>query len=154
MSKKSKKTIEPMKQEEPTVQVKPKAKEKAKPIPAPEPVPVPIPEPEPFDIQREILSMKAIMLDLLAEVALLVVSQKPLRRPTANGKIQIMDKQTGQVYPSKNSTYKTLLKSGELKELVDQGIFGTEPEKNTFGWYALVRALPDRFEEVKPEDQA
>jgi hypothetical protein len=151
MSKKSKKAKEQPKHEEPTEQAQ-KADEK--PIPIPEPVPEqPSPEPEPFDIQREVLSMKAILLDLLTEVTLLVASQKPLRRPTANGKIQIKDKQTGKVYPSKNNAYKSLLKDGELKELVDQGIFGPDPSKNTFGWYALVRALPDRFEEIKPDEK-
>jgi len=44
------------------------------------------------------------------------------------------------------------LKSGALKELVDKGVFGSVPEKNTFGWYALARAFPDRFEEVKAEN--
>ena len=62
--------------------------------------------------------------------------------PASNGKVQILDKQTGQVFPFKNNAYQTLLKSGELKELVDKGVFGDIPEKNTFGWYALVRELP------------
>jgi hypothetical protein len=148
MSKKPKKT-KPTKQSEPTVQV---AKPDEKPLPAPEPIPEqPAVKPEPFDVQKEILFMKAVILDLLAEVAELVAAQRPLRRPTANGKIQIKDKQTGKIYQSKNSTYKSLLKAGELKELVDQGIFGPTPERNTFGWYALVKVLPDRFEEIKPE---
>ena len=72
--------------------------------------------------------------------------------PVSNGKVQILDKQTGEIYPSKNNAYQTLLKSGDLKELVDKGVFGDNPAKNTFGWYALVRELPDRFEEVKPEE--
>ena len=71
------------------------------------------------------------------------------RKPVqSNGKVQIKDKQTGSVYPSKNNAYQSLLKAGELKDLVDKGIFGPDPEKNTFGWYALVREWPDRFEEV------
>jgi len=73
--------------------------------------------------------------------------------PASNGKVQILDKQTGEIYPSKNNAYQTLLKSGELKDLVDKGVFGDIPEKNTFGWYALVRELPDRFEEVKPAEE-
>ncbi len=73
--------------------------------------------------------------------------------PASNGKVQILDKQTGQIFPSKNNAYQTLLKSGELKDLVDKGVFGDIPEKNTFGWYALVRELPDRFEEVKPAEE-
>ena len=76
------------------------------------------------------------------------------RKPVAsNGKIQIKDLKTGTVYPSKNNCYQSLLKAGELKDLVDKGVFGDNPEKNTFGWYALVREQPNRFEEVKP-DQA
>jgi len=63
------------------------------------------------------------------------------------GKVQVVDKTTGEIFPSKNGTYQTLLKRGALKELVDKGIFGAEPEKNSFGWYALKRACPDRFEE-------
>lgn len=75
------------------------------------------------------------------------------RKPVAsNGKVQIKDKQTGTIYRSKNNAYQSLLKSGALKELVDKGIFGDIPEKNTFGWYTLVREWPDRFEEVKPEE--
>ena len=73
------------------------------------------------------------------------------RKPTANGKVQIMDKKTGETYPSKNNCYQSLLKSGELKELVDKGIFGSEPRRNNFGWFALQRVWPDRFQEVKQE---
>ena len=73
--------------------------------------------------------------------------------PASNGKVQILDKQTGEIYPSKNNAYQTLLKSGELKDLVDKGVFGDNPAKNTFGWYALVRELPDRFEEVKQVEE-
>ena len=72
--------------------------------------------------------------------------------PASNGKVQILDKQTGEIYRSKNNAYQTLLKSGELKDMVDKGVFGDIPQKNTFGWYALVRELPDRFEEVKPPE--
>lgn len=71
------------------------------------------------------------------------------RKPVAStDKVQIKDKQTGTIYPSKNGAYQSLLKSGSLKEMVDKGVFGPNPEKNTFGWYALVREQPDRFEEV------
>jgi hypothetical protein len=82
-----------------------------------------------------------------------VQSQLALKRkPTANGKVQIRDKQTGKIYKSKNSVYQTMLKAGELKDLVDKKIFGDVPEKNTFGVYALFRAYPDRLEEV-PEQE-
>ena len=83
-----------------------------------------------------------------------VQSQLALKRkPTANNKIQIRDKQTGKIYKSKNSVYQTLLKAGELKDLVEKGIFGDIPEKNTFGVYALFRAYPDRFEEVREQEK-
>jgi hypothetical protein len=76
------------------------------------------------------------------------------RKPVvSNGKVQIRDKQTGTVYPSKNNAYRSLLKAGELKDLVDKGMFGPLPEKNTFGWYALVRELPDRFEEIHEQEK-
>ena len=101
------------------------------------------------DIQKEIESLKQTVLDHAQQIADLQARALPKRKPTRNGKIQIRDKQTGKVYPSKNNAYQSLLKAGELKELVDKGIFGPEPEKNNFGWFALVRAWPDRFEEVR-----
>jgi hypothetical protein len=61
---------------------------------------------------------------------------------------QIRDKVTGKVFKSRNATYQGLLKDGSLKELVDLGVFGDNPQKNNFGWYQLKRAFPDRFEEV------
>jgi hypothetical protein len=76
---------------------------------------------------------------------------KPKRRPTSNGKTKVRDKLTGTIYPSKNNAYQTLLRSGELKDLVEKGMFGANPEKNNFGWFALVRAWPDRFEEVQEQ---
>jgi hypothetical protein len=76
------------------------------------------------------------------------------RKPVAsNGKVQILDKQTGTIFPSKNNAYQTLLKAGDLKSLVDKGVFGEVPQKNTFGWYALKRELPDRFEEIPTEEK-
>ena len=73
------------------------------------------------------------------------------RKPpvNGNGRVQIKDTKTGKIYPSKNGTYKALLKSGELAELVKQGAFGDEPDHNSFGWYALNRGFPGRFEEIK-----
>ena len=75
------------------------------------------------------------------------------RKPTANGKVQIRDKQTGKIYKSKNNVYQTLLREGELKDLVEKNIFGASPEKNTFGVYALFRAYPDRFEEIREPEK-
>ena len=75
------------------------------------------------------------------------------RKPTNSSRIQIRDKVTGKIYKSKNSVYQTMLKAGELSDLVKAGIFGTSPEKNTFGVYALFRAYPDRFEEVREPEK-
>ena len=105
-------------------------------------------------IQKQLNDLKELVSNHAQQITSLQDSLARKRKPTPNGKIQILDKLTGEVYPSKNQAYQTLLKSGELKELVDKGIFGSEPEKNTFGWYALVRAWPDRFEERKVEEVA
>jgi len=72
--------------------------------------------------------------------------------PLSNGKVQIQDTKTGKIYPSKNNVYQSLLKAGELEDLVKQGVFGSEPAKNSFGCYNLFRAYPNRFVEVKPEE--
>ena len=78
-----------------------------------------------------------------------VQSQLSLKRkPTISTKIQIRDKETGKIYKSKNNVYQSMLKAGELSDLVKAGVFGAIPEKNTFGVYALFRAYPDRFEEI------
>lgn len=116
----------------------------------------------PTPTQPEPLTMENLKkeIDILAQVALQHADQIAAlqevfarkRRPVkSNGKIQILDKHTGQIYPSKNNAYQSLLKANELKELVDKGVFGEDPARNTFGWYALEREWPDRFEEVKPE---
>lgn len=104
-------------------------------------------------LQKELESLRQTVQDHAQLITDLQSMLALKRRPTSNGKIQIRDKQTGKVYPSKNNCYQSLLRSGELKDLVDKGIFGPIPEKNNFGWFALVRALPDRFEEVKPEEK-
>ncbi|HEY43862.1 MAG TPA: hypothetical protein G4O11_07760 [Anaerolineae bacterium] len=106
-------------------------------------------------LHQELESLKQLAEDHTNLITQLQETLAHKRKPvSSNGKVQIKDKQTGMVYPSKNNAYQTLLKSGELKDLVDKGIFGDIPEKNTFGWYALVRELPDRFEEVKPAEEA
>ncbi|MFC1905097.1 hypothetical protein ACFLXT_05010 [Chloroflexota bacterium] len=97
-------------------------------------------------LQQEVEFLKLTVSELQETLA------RKRKLPASNGKVQIVDKQTGQIFPSKNNAYQTLLKSGELKDLVDKGVFGDIPAKNTFGWYALVRELPDRFEEVKPPE--
>ena len=105
-------------------------------------------------LPEELVSLKQLAGEHTNLIAQLQETLARKRKPPAsNGKVQILDKQTGEIYPSKNNAYQTLLKSGELKDLVDKGVFGDIPAKNTFGWYALVRELPDRFEEVKPAEE-
>ena len=123
----------------------------------PEPPPLQPEKPKPLTLSylnQELQSLKQMvdehsnLMKQLQEI----LSRK--RKPVAsNGKVQIRDKQTGTVYRSKNNAYQSLLKSGALKELVDKGVFGDVPEKNTFGWYTLIREWPDRFEEVPAEEK-
>jgi len=103
-------------------------------------------------LNSELQVVKQIVSEHGQQIAQLQEALARKRKPVPNGKVQIRDKQSGKVYPSKNNCYQTLLKAGELKDLVDKGIFGDNPAKNTFGWYALVREWPDRFEEVKPDN--
>ena len=110
-------------------------------------------EPKLSDIKLILDALTATALDHTRQIAELQEALARKRKPVPNGKVQIRDKKTGKTYPSKNNAYQTLLKSGELKELVEKGVFGDNPEKNTFGWYALVRELPDRFEEVHEKEQ-
>jgi len=127
------------------------------PLEALKPTPAPQPEkPKPITLaylNQELQSIKQLVDDhsnLMAQLQEILIRK---RKPVAsNGKVQIKDKETGTVYPSKNNAYQSLLKSGALKKLVDKGVFGPDPKKNTFGWYTLVREWPDRFEEVKPEE--
>jgi len=134
----------------------PQPQESASAEPQPEPeAPQPQPEavePKLSDIKLTLDALTATVLDHTRQIAELQEILARKRKPVPNGKVQIRDKKTGKIFPSKNNVYQTLLKSGELKDLVDKGVFGDIPEKNTFGWYALVRELPDRFEEVKPEE--
>ena len=102
-------------------------------------------------LYSEIQAVKQIVQEHGQQIAGIQEALARKRKPVANGKIQIKDKKTGKTYPSKNNCYQSLLKSGELKELVDKGVFGSEPRRNNFGWFALQRSWPDRFEEVKSE---
>lgn len=132
-------------------------------------LPVTSPEAEPHmtsDSFLEFLSsdarftQEAMGAELFRELALLKekveahsrqIAELQARRhsPAHNAKVQVRDKETGAIYPSKNNAYRSLLKAGDLRDLVEQGVFGPEPEKNNFGWFALRRAMPDRFEEVE-----
>ena len=101
------------------------------------------------DILAELADIRQTLIDHSNQIAEIreILSRK--RKPVNNSKVQIKDKVTGKIYPSKNNAYKSLLKAGELTDLVKKGVFGSDPEHNTFGWYALTRELPDRFEEIK-----
>jgi hypothetical protein len=107
-----------------------------------------------ISLNQELQSLKQKLDDHSSLITQLQETLARKRKPvTSNGKVQIRDKETGTVYPSNNNAYQSLLKSGALKELVSKGLFGDVPEKNTFGWYTLVREWPDRFEEVPPEEK-
>ena len=105
------------------------------------------------DIQMVVEALSKTVIEHSEQISELKELLAQKRKPTQNGKIQIKDKQTGKVYPSKNNTYQSMLKAGQLKGLVDQGVFGDNPAKNNFGWFALNRAYPDRFEELKTEEK-
>jgi hypothetical protein len=136
---------------EPAATPEPVATHEAAHTPTPETKVEPPAKPKPLTISNlksELDELRTLIQTLTTQMAE-VQSQLTLKRkPTANGRVQIRDKVTGKIYKSKNSVYQTMLKAGELKELVDKKIFGDVPEKNTFGVYALFRAYPDRFEEV------
>ena len=129
------------------VKVQPKAEEQKPEPPKPE-------SPKSLNmvyLNSELQALKQIVQEHGQQIADIQEALARKRKPVLNSKVQIKDTKTGKVYPSKNNCYQSLLKSGELKELVNKGIFGDNPAKNTFGWYALVREWPDRFEEVKTE---
>ena len=114
-----------------------------------------------FDLYAILVELRALVHDQHEMLLTFQSAPKATRRAPMlpnGGKVQIMDKLTGETFPSKNGAYQSLLKQGALKELVDKGIFGADPKKNSFGWYALKRAWPDRFEEQpatpKPEGQS
>ena len=145
-------------QAESTPIVEPAAKVEPQPIVEPAPAPVPPAKPKPLTLislhaeleaLRETVGQQGALITQLLETP--VKQRKP---PASNGKIQIRDKQTGKIYPSKNNVYQSLLKAGELKELVDAGVFGPNPAKNSFGCYNLFRAWPNRFEEVHDQEQS
>ena len=98
---------------------------------------------------RLVVDQQAILIKQLMETP--VRQRKP---PTSNGKVQIKDTLTGKIYPSKNNVYQSLLKAGELDDLVKQGVFGSDPAKNSFGCYNLFRAWPNRFEEIPDQEQS
>ena len=98
---------------------------------------------------RKIVDGQATLIKQLLEAP--IRQRKP---PTSNGKVQIKDTLTGKIYPSKNNVYQSLLKTGELDDLVKQSVFGADPAKNSFGCYNLFRAWPNRFEEVHNQEQS
>jgi hypothetical protein len=144
-------------------QIEPEQEEKiTAPVEEVTPAPTPVIKVEPpsklktptmASLKTEVDELHKHIFDLTMEMADIKIQLALKRKPTANNKIQILDKQTGKIYKSKNSVYQSMLKAGELKDLVEKGIFGEIPEKNTFGVYALFRAWPDRFEEVHETEQ-
>ena len=141
---------------EPAPTVEPVVEVKSQPVVEPTPASVPPSKPKPLTMLslhseleelRQVVDQQAILIKQLIETP--ARQRKP---PTSNGKVQIKDTLTGKIYPSKNNVYQSLLKAGELDDLVKQGVFGSDPAKNSFGCYNLFRAYPNRFVEVKPEE--
>jgi hypothetical protein len=124
----------------------------------PAPVPVPPAKPKPLtmtSLHAEIEELRKIIDGQSALIKQLMETPVKQRRPpTSNGKVSIKDTLTSKIYPSKNNVFQTLLKAGELDDLVKQGVFGADPIHNSFGCYNLFRAYPGRFQEVKPSDVA
>lgn len=100
----------------------------------------------------DIEEIKGVLNEHSLQIADLQAMMEKKYTPRSNGKTKIRDTQTGEVYRSKNNCYQSLVKAGELNDLVEKGVFGVIPAKNNFGWFALNRAYPDRFEEVKDEE--
>jgi hypothetical protein len=120
--------------------------------PGEEPTHTPVQKYKFYDILEELETIKAALFchdQRLIDIESRLPKRRRSTSPISRTRIQIRDKETGIVYPSQNNAYKTLLKNGDLKELVEKGIFGTEPERNSYGWFALKRAWPDRFEELR-----
>lgn len=112
------------------------------------------PKPKPLtmiSLRAEIDELRSFLQAQSQLIADLMNGRVLKRKPVANSRVMIKDTQTGKTYPSKNNTYKSLLKAGELKDLVDQGILGDTPDKNSFGWYAINRYFKSRFVEVKSD---
>ena len=137
---------EPAPTVETVVEVKPQ------PVVEPTPASVPPPKPKPLTMLslhseleelRQVVDQQAILIKQLMETP--ARQRKP---PTSNGKVQIKDTLTGKIYPSKNNVYQSLLKAGELDDLVKQGVFGSDPAHNSFGCYNLFRFYNDRFIEI------
>ena len=100
--------------------------EEVTPIPTPTPAPTPTlvidveppvttqppPKPKPLtmaSLKAEVDELHTLIQTLTTQMAD-VQSQLALKRkPTANNKVQIRDKQTGKIYKSKNNVYQTIL---------------------------------------------
>ena len=149
---------EPVTETEPKAEPEKSAEVELQPAVEPTPAPFTVPpaKPKPLTMNslhadletlRQIVDQQAILIKQLMDTP--ARQRKP---PTSNGKVSIKDTLTGKIYPSKNNVYQSLLKAGELDDLVKQGVFGADPAHNSFGCYNLFRAYPGRFVEVKPSD--
>jgi len=68
---------------------------------------------EEFEVLLQIIELHSAWIVELQEA-----QDRKRKAPASNGKITIKDTLTGKIYPSKNNVYQSLLKAGELKELV------------------------------------
>jgi hypothetical protein len=119
--------------------------------PVVETTPAPV-KPKPLtlaSLSGELSALKQVVDQQSLQIKQLMETPARQRKPpTSNGKVQIKDTKTNVLYPSKNNVYQTLLKSGELDDLVKQGVFGSDPAHNSFGCYNLFRFYKDRFIEI------
>ena len=141
---------------EPVAQVKEAEPEKSADAEHVELTPIPHIKAKPItlvSLHAEVEALRTIVDQQVIQIKLLMAP--PMRQrnpPQSNGKVQIKDTKTGKIYPSKNNVYQSLLKAGELEDLVKQGVFGADPVHNSFGCYNLFRSYPNRFVQIKPEE--
>jgi hypothetical protein len=116
----------------------------------------PVEQPAPLTLESLQKAIQLLRVDfdthtVKLEEILVLVSRK--RKPGVNGntRVSILDTVSNITYPSKNGTFRALLKEGKLDDLVAKGIFGPDPKRNSFAWYSLNRAYPNRFIEIHPE---
>lgn len=125
----------------------------------PEPVvevKAPVEQPEPLTLESLQRAIQLLRQDfgthtIKLEEILVLLAKKRKTPANGNGKVAILDTATNVTYRSKNGTFRALLKEGKLDKLVEEGVFGPNPSKNSFAWYSLNRYYPGRFQEIKTD---
>jgi len=65
---------------------------------------------------------------------------------------RVIDTKTGREFMALNQCYLTLLREGELEEMLRAGKLADNPEEDRFGWFKMRRFYPGRF--VQEDDTA